>query len=309
MRSTLPAVVRAVTDAHLALLDDALPGLVVGLHLHGSLGFGEFFGGSDIDMVAVTSRRVTGDEVEALRRVHAELGRRWPTPAYDGFYVTTDDLRARPDEVPAGPGVLDGWFDVGTHGDVSHITWRELRDHSITLRGNAPRELGIWSDDAALHEATRHNLDTYWRRQLEVLAHHPREAALPQAAEWGALGAARLHHLLVTRRPTSKSGGGHWALEAFPAHADIAREGLRARERPDARSSYAADPVRRVRDLTALMADVIADGVGRTDLPERRDEPDPAHPTDAAHPTDPAQPTDATDPRGRPEVPTPQGRS
>ena len=280
VRAALPAVVAAVTDAHLALLDDALPGLVVGLHLHGSLGFGgEFFGGSDIDMVAVTSQRVTAGEVEALRRVHAELGRRWPTPAYDGFYVTTDDLRARPEEVPAAPGVLDGWFDVGTHGEVSHITWRELRDHSITLRGGVPPELGIWSDDAALHEATRHNLDTYWRRQLEALAHHPREAALPQASEWGALGAARLHHLLVTRRPTSKSGGGHWALEAFPAHAEIAREGLRVRERPDDPSSYAADPARRARDLIALMADVIADGVSRTELPASLAQPDvPAPP-------------------------------
>ncbi|MEO7448541.1 MAG: hypothetical protein ABI336_09755, partial [Humibacillus sp.] len=213
-------------------------------------------------------------EVEALRRVHAELGRRWPAPAYDGFYVTTDDLRARPEEVPAAPGVLDGWFDVGTHGDVSHITWRALRDHSITLRGEAPREIGIWSDDAALHEVARHNLDTYWRRQLEALAYHPREGALPQASEWGALGAARLHHLLVTRRLTSKSGGGHWALEAFPAHAEIAREGLRVRERPDAPSSYAADPARRARDLTALMADVIADGVSRTELPAPLDQPD-----------------------------------
>ncbi len=261
---TLPPVVAALTRAHLALLDAALPGLVDGLHLHGSLGFGEFFGGSDVDVVVVTSRRVEPDEVDVLRRVHAELGRRWESPAYDGFYVTAEDLRGRPEQVPPVPGALDGWFDVGTHGDASHITWRELRDHAVTLRGTAPRDLGVWSDDAALHEATRVNLDTYWRGQLEALRHHPREAALPQAAEWGALGAARLHHLLVTGRPTSKSGGGRWALEAFPAHEEIVREGLRVREQPDAPTTYAADPARRARDLIALVAEVVDDGVART---------------------------------------------
>ncbi len=101
------------------------------------------------------------------------------------------------------------------------------------------------------------------------MAHHPREASLPQAAEWGALGAPRLHHLLATGRPTSKSGGGRWALESFPEHREVVLEALRVRERPDAPSTYAADPARRARDLTALMADVIADGVARTVLPDR----------------------------------------
>ena len=116
------------------LLDERLPGLLDGLHLHGSIGFdGEFHGGSDIDFVAVTSRRPTEADVDVLREVHAEIDKRWPEPEYDGFYVVADDLAGRPDDVPDGPGVLHHWFDVGTHCDIKHITWRELRDHGITL--------------------------------------------------------------------------------------------------------------------------------------------------------------------------------
>ena len=92
----------------------------------------------------------------------------------------------------------------------------------------------IWSDDAALHRSTRENLDTYWRSQLEAMEHHPREASLPQAAEWGALGAPRLVHLLVTGQPTSKSGAGRWAREAYPHHREIVEEappGARASRR------------------------------------------------------------------------------
>jgi len=269
-RDELPDVVRDVCGSHLALLDDRVPGLLDGLYLHGSLGFdGEFHGGSDIDFVAVTCRRPTEAEVEVLRGVHPEIGRRWPEPHHDGFYVTADDLAGSPDVVPEGPGVLHQWFDVGTHCDIKHITWRELRDHGITLRGKDTRDLDIWSDDAALHDSTRENLGTFWRSQLEAMEHHPREASLPQAAEWGALGAPRLVHLLVTGRPTSKSGAGRWAREAYPDHREIVEEGLRVRERPDEPSTYAADPDRRRRDLIALMTVVIADGVAITAPPQR----------------------------------------
>jgi hypothetical protein len=261
---TLPEVVRAVTRAHVALLDERLPGLLEGLHLHGSLGFGgEFFGGSDVDFVAVTTRRPSVSDTDVLRHVHSALDRDWPVPAYDGFYLLEADLAGRPEDVPEGPGVLHQWFDVGTHADITHITWRELRDHGITMWGKGIRDIDVWSDDAELHRATRDNLDTYWRMQLEAMHHHPREASLPQAAEWGALGAPRLVHLLVTGVPTSKSGAGRWAVGAYPRHREIVEEALRVRERPDDPSTYAADPDRRRHDLIALMTEVIADGVAR----------------------------------------------
>jgi hypothetical protein len=258
----LPTVVLAVTEAHAALLDDRLPGLLDGLYLHGSLGFGgEFHAGSDIDFVATCSRRPTDTDVELLREVHAELARRWPTPAHDGFYVLESDLSGPATEVPDVPGVLHEWFDVGRHADVTAITWHELRHHGITLRGKDLREIEVHDDPFALRAATRANLDTYWRAQLQALEHHPREASLPQAAEWGGLGAPRLVHLLVTGRATSKSGAGRWALQTYPQHEEILTEALRVRERPADPSTYDHDPARRRADLIALMTEVIADGV------------------------------------------------
>lgn len=263
-RHELPAAVVEICDAHVAALEAALPGFLEGLYLHGSIGFGgEFHATSDIDFVATCARRATDDDVEALRHVHSELAKQWPSPAYDGFYLLESDLAAPPQDLPEGPGVLHGWFDTGHHCDVTLITWHELRDHGVTVHGTDLRDIEIFTDAAALHRATRDNLDTFWRTQLEAAKHHPREASLPQAAEWGGLGAPRLHHLLVTGRPTSKSGGGRWALEAFPEHREIALEALRVRERPDEPSTYDDDPDRRRRDLIALMRDVIDDGVRR----------------------------------------------
>lgn len=262
-RLELPAVVREVCEAHVAALAADLPGLLTGLYLHGSIGFGgEFHAASDIDFVATCTRRASDAEVEVLRRVHSELARRWPSPAYDGFYVLEADLAGPPEDVPDVPGVLHEWFDVGHHADVNLVTWHELRSHGLAVHGTALADLPIHTDDAALRAATREHLETFWRAQLAAMEHHPREASLPQAAEWGGLGPARLHHLLATGRLTSKSGAGRWALEAFPRHRAIIEEALRVRERPDEPSAY-DDPARRREDLVALMADVIDDALRR----------------------------------------------
>jgi hypothetical protein len=267
-RADLPEIVRSVADAHVALLDERLPGLLEGVHLHGSIGFGgEFFGGSDVDFVAVVSRRPTEPDIAVLRSLHAELSARWPSPAYDGFYILESDLAGSPDDVPPVPSVLIGDFSLDRKGDVKLITWRELRDHGITLHGKDIREISIWVDDAALHAATVENLDTYWRSQLDAMRSHPHEASAPWVALWVGLGAPRLVHLLATGRPTSKSGAGRWAIEAYPHHREILEEALRARERPDDPSTYAADPDRRRRDLIALTTEVVADGVALTSPP------------------------------------------
>ncbi|MDN5767598.1 MAG: DUF4111 domain-containing protein [Humibacillus sp.] len=260
---TLPDAVTSVCEAHADLVDQVAPGLLDGLYLHGSICFdGEFFASSDVDFVATLTRRPGEADVEALRRVHADLGNAGERPAYDGFYLLERDLAGPPEAVPPTPGVLGGWFSVGRQCDQSLVTWHELAERGITLRGKAVGDIPIHQDAAGLRATTRANLDGYWSMQLEALRHHPREAALPGAAEWGGLGAPRLHHLLATGRLTSKSGGGRWALEAFPQHREVVEEALRVREQPDGHSTYANDPARRGRDLIALMTDVIDDALG-----------------------------------------------
>ena len=78
-----PGQVRTVCENYLDLVDEAAPGLVEGLYLRGSLGFGEWYAGrSDIDFVAVTAARPEARQVRQLRGVHERLGELFPTPAY-----------------------------------------------------------------------------------------------------------------------------------------------------------------------------------------------------------------------------------
>lgn len=211
-----PHDVRIVCESYLALVDEAAPGLVEGLYLHGSLGFGEWYAGrSDVDFVAVTSRRPDAATVRSLEEVHERLGETFPRPPYDGFYATWADLARPTDQCPDVPCILGGqWRDEGRF-DVSPVTWHELARHGVTVRGPHLAEVEIWTDQQTLRSFTHGNLESYWADQAASLRQFPDEAARPDIAAWCVLGVPRLHHLLATDRLTSKDGAGRHTVDAF----------------------------------------------------------------------------------------------
>lgn len=211
-----PLEVSQVCETYLSLADEAAPGLVEGLYLHGSLGFGEWYAGrSDIDFVAVTRERPTDREVRRLDEVHEQLGETFPSPSFDGFYCTWADLAAPTADCPDVPCILAGDFRDAWHFDVNPVTWHELAWHGHVVRGDEPPELDIWTDVAALRAYTHDNLSSYWSEQAKALAQFPAEAGKPSIVAWFVLGVPRLHHLLATNQLTSKDGAGRHAVEAF----------------------------------------------------------------------------------------------
>jgi hypothetical protein len=211
-----PHEVRTVCETYLALVDEAAPGLVEGLYLHGSLGFGEWYAGrSDVDFVAVTSHRPGAATIRTLEQVHERLGESFPRPAYDGFYVTWEDLALPTSRCPDVPCILGGqWRDEGRF-DVNPVTWHELARHGVTVRGPSLEAVDIWTDPQALRAYTHANLESYWAEGAASLRQFPAEAARADIVSWFALGIPRLHHLLATDRLTSKDGAGRHAVEAF----------------------------------------------------------------------------------------------
>lgn len=207
-----PVEVSAVTETFLSLADEAAPGLVEGLYLHGSLGFGEWYAGrSDIDYVAVLSRPAP---LDVLQEVHTHVVETFPSPAFDGFFCSWDDLAGDPRGL-SRPCTQAGLFHDEGDLDINPVTWHELAMNGVTLRGPDASSLPIWTSRAALRRHTHDNLRDYWAEQVDALRTFPEEAGRPENVAWFVLGTARLHHLLATDTLTSKTGAGFYAERAF----------------------------------------------------------------------------------------------
>lgn len=263
MRTSLPDPVDQVTRLFLSLVDDALPGLVEGLYLHGSLGFGEWYDGrSDVDYVAVLRERPDDATVRRLREVHEQVSETFLRPPFDGFHLTWADLARSPEDCPDLPCTQAGTFHDLARLDVHPVTWHELARHGVTVRGPATSTVEIWSDDRVLREYTHANLATYWRDQADALAQFPAEAGNPDIVAWCVLGTSRLHHLLATGALTSKTGAGRYAVATFGERwRPLVTEALAVRVTGGTSGAYDDDPDRRAQDTVAFTDMVVRTGL------------------------------------------------
>jgi hypothetical protein len=259
----LPTEVTDVTSQFLRLIDASAPGLVTGLYLRGSLGFGEYFDErSDVDFTAILAGWPDAGQLEALAAAHAAVFEAHPHPHFDGFHLVPECLAQPPDQCSDLPCMFDGTFRPYGRFDVNPVSWHELARHGIAIRGPALTTGEVWTDDAALRAFTQANLTSYWAGVAQALVAHPAEASIPEAAAWCVLGVSRLHHLLANGVMTSKSGAGRHALTAFGTQwHPIVCEALRAREQPDAPSAYDSDAAARARDTTAFTTMAIDAGL------------------------------------------------
>lgn len=274
-----PAEVRQVTSTFLSLVDEAAPGLVEGLYLHGSLGFGEWYDGrSDIDFVAVLAQR-SAEVVDTLRDVHARVAEVFPRPTFDGFHLTWDDLAGAPYDCPDLPCTQAGYFHEAARLDVHPVTWHELAGHGIRVRGPELGHVDIWTDEAALRRYTHEYLRSYWLEEGQTLRRFPAEAGRPEIVARCVLGTSRLHHLLARNTLTSKTGAGRYALQAFGERwRPIVTEAILIREFGEPSGAYDGHPERRARDTIDFCAMVVETGLAIPIRPA----PGSERPTDGA---------------------------
>ncbi len=207
----------AAIDRYLEAVDAAVPGLVVGLYVVGSLALGDYDPErSDIDVVAVVAEPPDAGQRALLGEVHRVVATR-----VDGPYVARDRFADSPDHIGDVPFHVDGRFEFGPCHEVSPVTWAVLADGAICVRGDAPSALGLHVDDGAVRTFSAANLRDYWAgwaRTMRALVDgtdddDPIEARL---LEWGVLGAARVHAAAKTGAVLSKRGGGEYARSTFP---------------------------------------------------------------------------------------------
>jgi hypothetical protein len=248
-------------SAYVRLVDDQLPGRIRGLYLTGSLALDDYRPGrSDIDFVAISDTSLRPSELEVIRRVHAELGRRMPDPKLDGVYLTWPDLAAAPVGLSA-PYCLRGRFEPGGDFAINPVTWWTLHRHPLALRG--PAEPAVHHDDQMLRQWCRDSLRTYWGSYVRLARAYGmyRLYSLSRALTvWGVRGVARPHATIRTGEMISKTAAGRYALDVFPSRwSAIVRQAVAGRCGSD--KSYYRNIFARRRDSLAFMEYVISDAL------------------------------------------------
>jgi len=260
-----PTTPAALAARHAALLDEHLPGVVVGLYLVGSVALGDHRPGrSDVDTVTVVRRGLGPADAAALVAVHRALAPEAVGTAYDTTYVPLPWLAAAPAREPVTPFSLDGVLHLDEPAfQVNPVTWVELAG-STTVTGPAPSELGIADVREPLRRWTTDNLLSYWApsaaRVREVLsARPPDQEAAAGAVVWHVLGPPRLHATLTTGRVVSKTEAGNHAAATWPQHAALCRRSQAWRAGEDVRFS-SVDGFEAADLVDAVVQDAVGDG-------------------------------------------------
>ena len=202
-----PAIVPRV-DGYLDAVDDAVPGLVTGLYVTGSIALDDYQPAiSDIDAVAVCSGRPDAGQCEALARLHTA------GPKVDVLYATADDLATDPCTLSLPCSIL-GEFKPTDAFAANPVEWRTLATKALAVRGRPLDASAIWFDADALRRWNLANLDDYWVAKTGEGERVRPEfwARWESGLQWVVLGIPRLHYTIVTNEVISKSAAGAYAL-------------------------------------------------------------------------------------------------
>ncbi|MEL4356374.1 MULTISPECIES: nucleotidyltransferase domain-containing protein [unclassified Luteococcus] len=261
MDDELPPLVRQICASFTNALNNTSEDLLEGLYLRGSLAWGEFFPGSDIDFTAVLTRRPGVHDLQALEAAHTQIWFEFPEHDFDGHHLLLADLRRDPADCPPVPCAHAGTFTTAGLQDVNPVSWAELAERGIRITGRDPQRLEINHDAGRLWDYSQRNLAHYWGRTAKELKLGWMLAARrDDAIAWCTLGVARLHHLLRTGRMTSKSGAGRYILTDLDERwHPLATEALRIREEPHQRSRYRSQS-QRGKDVRDFVGWCVADG-------------------------------------------------
>jgi hypothetical protein len=231
MDQRIPPATRPLLTEYLAALKRELPGFVSACYIHGSIALDAFHQAkSDIDFIAVISRRATAQDIGKLKRIHRDIKQTHPGWALEGGYLQPEDLGGTEESVTPFPFYHDGRFNSAGHFDLNDITWWVLKHHGITLLGSPAQELPYNVDWDLLIKRMGQNLNTYWKSWTTS----PRKMAdmlEDEGVEWAVLGVLRQFYTFRERDITSKTGAGLYALDHVPeTWHKIVREALRIRD-------------------------------------------------------------------------------
>jgi len=232
----LPVVVKTVLNDYITLFHERLPSTLEGLYIQGSIALNAYVNdSSDIDFIAITNHRLSGEEMEVLSEVHSMIASSFQKPEMDGVYIMWEDIGKLEADDDIYPFYNDGILGDGTY--FNSISWWILKSHGISVIGPEPSELKFEVDSHHLISYVSDNINTYWAQRIqniegsiEQLFLLPSEE-IDSEIEWSVLGLLRQYYTLKEHRVISKLGAGEYALLHIPEEwHQIIKEALNIRK-------------------------------------------------------------------------------
>jgi hypothetical protein len=89
----LPDYVNEVIGEHMNVIDYMLPEFLEAYYIYGSVSLGEFNSGiSDIDFIAIITRKATEADLDMLKKIHVTMQRKFNKTILDGMYLLKYDI-------------------------------------------------------------------------------------------------------------------------------------------------------------------------------------------------------------------------
>ncbi|MEH7348790.1 aminoglycoside adenylyltransferase domain-containing protein [Gottfriedia acidiceleris] len=239
----IPKEIKVVLDTYFQYFDLKLPNLIDSFYLYGSITLGAFKNGhSDIDFIAVVTRKVSDADVKILREIHKDVQRKFPNSILDGWYIFNEDIQSLNEEGKLCIRFNDGKFQGLNKFEKNSIDAFQLKKYGITVKGLNIENVDISVNWETILSNMKDNLNSYWLSWVNDCKKFPTVKYLSlfislRSIEWGILGVSRLYYTFKEKDITSKVGAGEYVLEAVPQRwHKIIKESMRLRT--DNKKSY-----------------------------------------------------------------------
>lgn len=238
----VPSAVQTVLNEYITLLNKHLPYELEGIYIHGSIALNAYVDeSSDIDLITVTSHRLTEEHLETLSFIHSELANTFKNPEMDGVYITKEDIgkiyNNNKDYIFKYPHYNNGTIMFDHYFNFNPITWWILKENGINILGPKVDTFNIDIHSDQLHTYVLNNMNSYWSNRIQTIENSKEEfVSLPtnlinEEIEWTILGLLRQFYTLKESSVISKNGAGEYGLRHIDGEwHEIIKEAMNIRD-------------------------------------------------------------------------------
>lgn len=206
-------------------LEELLGSQLAGLYLTGSLTYGDFDKySSDIDFLAVLSKPLSDQQLEAVKKLHQKIGDYVPFWAkrLEGSYITIEMAKSKDRPKEERPYVNGGKINLYKYGNEWIINLYALLETGVAIIGPKPAKMFHPVSIEDVREASKQDLLNDWQPLINNPNAFKREGYDSNHLKaYAVLTMCRILHRAKNNGIASKRVASKWVKETYKAWSQI----------------------------------------------------------------------------------------